>query len=886
MMADVQPGPPARDRAAAAVELAASDPARAGRLGRQVLADAAADATARSAARRALGLAASACGRPAEAVRHLRAAVRTAERAGLAGAAARARMSLSYVLAITGATAAALRELDAAAPALSGIAAVELRMQRALVLTEVGRFDEAARGFADTMAALRRAGGDALLEADVRINRAILATHRRAWRQAEADLRRAEALYTAAGHPQRVALVHHNRGVAAAVRGDVPAALRHYDEAERRYRAAGRDVGQIPVIRAEVLLQARLAGEARAAAEAAAAGYAAARNATDLAQARIVLARAALLDGDPERARTEAERAHRAYVRLRRPGFAALARYVALRARWEGGDRGDGMLRAGRATVDALVAAGWAVPALDARLIVARIAIDRGRPRRARRELAVAAAARRRGPAELRAGAWHAEALLRLAAGDRRGAGSALRAGIAVLDRFRDGLGATELRAHAAGHAAELASTGLQLALDARRPDRVLGWAERWRAGALRRPPALPPDDAAHADGLAALRQVAAAVEEAAAAGRPVAPLLRRQAALEDGVRRRARHAPGPGPGAGDGPPSVADLAAVLGDAVLVEYVVSAGGLHAVVVADGRARLHDLGPVAEVERALAALRFGLRRMAYDGAGPAPGRPAPVEVAVDTAAGRLDSVLLGPLRARLAARPLVIVPTGALHAVPWAALPGCAARAVTVAPSAARWLRAVGVAPAGDGAPHVLAAGPGLPHAAAEVAALARRDRNATRLTGRRATVAAVTAALDGAGLAHLAAHGALRADNPQFSALRLADGPLTVYDLERLGAPPRTVVLSACESGLPVVGTGDEVLGLAAALLGLGTRSLIACVVPVPDRASRSLMLRMHQHLRRGVGPAAALARARVALPAATGAERVATAGFVCFGAG
>lgn len=44
--------------------------------------------------------------------------------------------------------------------------------------------------------------------------------------------------------------------------------------------------------------------------------------------------------------------------------------------------------------------------------------------------------------------------------------------------------------------------------------------------------------------------------------------------------------------------------------------------------------------------------------------------------------------------------------------------------------------------------------------------------------------------------------------------------------------------------------TGDEVMGLAAALLALGTRSLIAALVPVPDDASRALMLGLHRELR------------------------------------
>jgi CHAT domain-containing protein len=182
---------------------------------------------------------------------------------------------------------------------------------------------------------------------------------------------------------------------------------------------------------------------------------------------------------------------------------------------------------------------------------------------------------------------------------------------------------------------------------------------------------------------------------------------------------------------------------------------------------------------------------------------------------------------------------------------------------------------------------VAAAGPGLPHAAAEVAALAGRYPGASRFTGRRATVGAVSAALDGADLAHLAAHGHLRADNPLFSSIELADGPLTVYDVERLDRPPRDVVLSACDSGVPTVHPGDELLGLAAALLAMGTRSLVATVVPVPDEASRPLMLRFHRHLAAGASPAAALAAAQVGTVGHGHARaRAAATGFVCIGAG
>jgi CHAT domain-containing protein len=183
-------------------------------------------------------------------------------------------------------------------------------------------------------------------------------------------------------------------------------------------------------------------------------------------------------------------------------------------------------------------------------------------------------------------------------------------------------------------------------------------------------------------------------------------------------------------------------------------------------------------------------------------------------------------------------------------------------------------------------PPVLVAGPGLPHALAEVAALRDRYPAAQCLTGADASVAAVAQALDGAGWVHLATHGRFRADNPLFSALVLADGPLTVHDIERLGSAPARLILSSCESGLSAVAPGDELMGLTAALLALGTTTVVASVVPVPDDATSALMGAMHAELAAGAPAAGALARARAALDPEDPRHTVAHAGFVCFGAG
>jgi CHAT domain-containing protein len=249
-----------------------------------------------------------------------------------------------------------------------------------------------------------------------------------------------------------------------------------------------------------------------------------------------------------------------------------------------------------------------------------------------------------------------------------------------------------------------------------------------------------------------------------------------------------------------------------------------------------------------------------------------------------AARRLDELLLAPLAPDLGDRDLVVVPTGALHALPWSVLPSCASRAVVVAPSASLWRRAAEATAAGTGA--LLVSGPDLPAAAAEIDVLARRYPEATVLAGGDATADRVTAAMEGRAMLHLAAHGRFRSDNPLFSALCLADGPLHVYDLEAIRRPPPRVVLAACDSGLSSVRPGDELMGLAAALLALGTRTLVACVLPVPDGATRALMLAFHDELCRGAEPATALAAARKAAAGDAAEDLVAGAAFACFGHG
>jgi tetratricopeptide (TPR) repeat protein len=828
---------------------------------------------------RARGLAALHLSHLDTAVTALRAAIGWARRAGRPVLTAEARMSLAFVLTRRGALGPALRAIQLACAGLTGVPGARALAQRAAILQQLGRLDEA---LVDYRAALPgvRAAADWVWVWRILNNRGVLHLFRYNFGAALADLHEAEQLCQREGLDLLHANVHENLGFANSRKGDVPTALHHFAEAERRYRALGVGVGSLLVDRGELLMSVRLSAEARDAAARALDEFARTGRRISMPEGQLLLARAALMDGDPDGAQPAAAQAARAFRRQGREDWAALARLLVLRCRIATGDpTGVGVAQFGR-IADVLDAAGWRQPAMAARILAARLAIERGHPARARELLVHAAAARTRGPAELRVGAWHAEALLRLATGDRRGAVAAVAAGLRIVDQHRASLGATDLRAYVSGHGTDLGQLGLRLAVESNSARRVFGWAERIRAAHLMLPPVAPPDDRRLAGYLAQLRAVTSELAGALRTGRPAPTQQRRRAALERVIRDHTRNRRG-SPTDQPPVPAVEALRAALGPAVLLEFLDVGGELYVITIGSPGVRLRHLATTTDITQLLRHLPFALNRIARSG-GSASGLAA--AQVVTSIAGRLDDLLTARVLPEVGDAPLVIVPTGPLQSVPWALLPSCAHRPVTVAPSASLWYRAR-QRPARVG-PLLAAAGPDLPSASAEVRAVGALYPDPLVYTGASATAPTVLAALPRAGIAHIAAHGTFRADNPLFSALRLADGPLTVYDVQALPQVPEVVILASCDSGLSLACPGDELLGLASAFLTIGSRTLIGTVAPVPDTDAASMMQAVHRGLRRGLSPAAALVAARTGLDASTEAERIVASTFVCLGDG
>lgn len=888
-------GSAARTLAREAVRLASPEPERAEELGRQAedLALKDQDWAVVSTARRARGVAALQLRKLDLAVTTLRRAVAAAKRDGSTALAGEAQTSLASALVLRGQPELGFVEIESALASLSGLAAARARTQRAAMLQELGRVDEALEDLRVALPVLRRAQ-DVQWENRALSNRSLLLVGRRQFAAAEDDLRRARTLCEEHGLTVSGAYVEQNLGCLFAARGEVPQALSHFDAAGQLYAAHGMEVGSLLVDQAKVLLSVRLVTEARAAAEGAVVVFASQHRKVHLPEAQLMVSTAALLAGDRGAAVVAARAAAQAFGRLGRSEWRTLARYAQLQAQLGVlvGDEVDEPAEAGAPTrvtpdqlrrmADDLQQAGWVVPALEATIVAGRLATARGRPEEARRDFERAAGARRLGPADVRVRAWLGLAMLREQEGSRRGAKSALRAGLRIVEEYRATLGATELRAHVSVHRGAIARMGTRLALEDGNPAAVHWWGERGRASADPPRPLRPPTDPGLAADLEDLRTTMSEIEEARGALAPTTDLVARQVRLEHHIRDRTRTSDAEAGRTFAEPPALDELAARLGDAALIEFVSLGHALHALTLVDGRARLHVLGSDQEVLLASQHLTFALQRLAENATLPRQLRAA--EQIRVRAASTLASALLEPMAHVLHDRPLVIVPVGWLQSVPWSVLEPCAGRAITVAPSAALWLAAHRRRPSSDRV--VAISGPALDEAAAEARDIAALYPGSLALTGSEATAAATSAALQGARLVHIAAHGHLRSDNPLFSSLRLWDGPFTVYDIEQLGTSPHHVSLAACSTAVSHVTAGQEILGLAAALLAQQTASLVAPVVPIPDAETRRVMTVYHRHLRESASPAAALAAAQVDFAAGTVRERATASSFVCLGAG
>ncbi|MGO9187016.1 MAG: CHAT domain-containing protein [Streptosporangiaceae bacterium] len=777
-------------------------------------------------------------------VRELRQALRQARRTGSAERETEVLAGLGVALVFAGRTAAGLAAFDDAVRRSSGVLAARVLARRAIVFFALGRFPAALEDAQHAVTVLRRAG-DLLWTARVLNTRANVYLKLGSTSRADADLVSAARLYTTIGQELEALDPVVNRALVAFASGDLPAALARLDAATLSYRRLNVPTITLRGERCAVLLAAGLADDALAEAEAALREMEQIHGlVTKKAELLLKAANCALAAAQP---RAALDWAQAAYRRSQRSAWRqADAARVLVQVRYEVGPVSAPLLREANRSAARLDALGSS-DAAQAHLLAGRIALDLGRRDDAERHLAALARTRRRGPALSRVSGWLGEAL-RAEGADRPGRMlAACRRGLDVLDEYRLALGASELRAQATVHGAELAGLALRHAAQARRPRLLLTWSERWRATAYAVPPVRPSADAELNAHLAALRTATRGLEQARSQGRPSASLQKEQQRLETEVRASALRAQGNEPWTRV-PFSPADLLDELGSAQLIEIVDVDGDLYVLTCGSGRIRQFAAGHASDAMKAADFARFALRRLASSRPG---DDPASALAVLGKAGPALQRALLGQAVPHLGDGPIIIVPPGRLHPIPWALLPALKDRVISVAPSASAWMRAH-QAPKPKHRQVVLARGPGLATGGAEVPLVARLYDDVTVLEDAAATADKVLSALDGAWLAHIAAHGIFRADSPLFSSLRMHDGPLTVYDFERLHRAPYRLVLSSCDSGVLAQAGANELLGLVSSLLPLGTAGIIAAIVPLNDQAVVPIMVDLHRYLRSG----------------------------------
>lgn len=227
----------------------------------------------------------------------------------------------------------------------------------------------------------------------------------------------------------------------------------------------------------------------------------------------------------------------------------------------------------------------------------------------------------------------------------------------------------------------------------------------------------------------------------------------------------------------------------------------------------------------------------------------------------TEAQKLYRDLLGSISPMLKGKQLVIVPHGVLHYLPFGALMNNGRvliedHAIRVLPSASVQAQLEGATPNGNsilifGNPDLGDAAMDLPGAEAEARQVRTLWPESRVLLRKDASETLFKETSPHFSSMHVAAHGQFSPFAPLESALLLSpdetnDGRLTVAELYGLRLNADLVVLSACESGLGTMQSGDEMVSLTRGFFYAGTRSILASLWQIPDAETAYLMENFH----------------------------------------
>ena len=810
--------------------LVQTDPAAAFDLARSWHARAEGDVTVEVSALSAMGRSLFELGEVEHAAVAFRSAVGAVERTGDADLVFSVVMSAAAVFAEAGEIDEALTEIDRIAPGNTPSQRGRLLTQRSYVLHHAGRLGEAIAQL-DRGEVEFRGSDDELGWLRLLVHRGTIRVQQGDSQLAERDLLEADRVATRLGQSAMRAGIASNLGVVYGRSRRIREALEQFQRGSEFHDAVGRPGRMVAVTqldRAETLMYAGLLSDALDAAESAIAHVEPTGNLVVLGDSQLIMARVQIARRRYPAARRTAELAADLFERARRPEMAVLARSVAVTASLMGpGETGRPALAAANELVGQLELNGWQQTADELRLSRIRYARACGSIEDALPDLASVRLGVLSGQRDRALAGWYAEAVGRDFEDDPESALDACRSGLDLVDDIvAEALTLAE-RSAAMRLGSDLSVLAIEIAIQLRAGDTVLAAAEGTRARAL------------HDE---------------------MAQQHKHKPLTIDGAQQLRR-----------------ELSVRLAGSALVEWIIAGGVVWAVVFEDGQSRLVEVAPLKEVLKARDRVVVWLDRAAEE--------PDASSVGAVRATALLDELMLAPLDLPPEA-PLVMVPVGGLHAIPWSGLPTLAGRSLTLNPNAQLWLEADRRA-AGPIRSIGLIVGPGVANAGTERAAVESSYAAPTIAADADATAAVVRSMFAGLDLVHVAAHGTFRSDHPLLSTLRLHDGESSLYDTVPERVQSLLVVLSSCEGGAHGSSDGSEVLGLAAVMLARGAGAVLAPLTVVRELECADFVADVHAQLSTGVPFGAAVAGVRERWLGDDDLSRWAVAGsFTCFGSG
>jgi tetratricopeptide (TPR) repeat protein len=323
-------------------------------------------------------------------------------------------------------------------------------------------------------------------------------------------------------------------------------------------------------------------------------------------------------------------------------------------------------------------------------------------------------------------------------------------------------------------------------------------------------------------------------------------------------------------------------------DALLTYVVAHDGIIIFVTTSEGRYFQHLNYPEQKLAVDVEALRVSmnfLHGLALDLAGneqlprqPTDSWPRVVTQQLETVNKHLEklfTILLAPVLSVIHDKShFVIVPHGSLHRVPWSALRVAGSylierHSISLLPSASLGV-ALGSTHAPPSGEALFFADPDPEHPDLQLPGSQREVEQASSALGEgrlfmgpAATKQALFERAGKARLLHFACHHEFDEITPILSFLKLAgnSGSDFVYsfELDEIDLVAELVTLSACETGLSKLGSGDEQYGIVRAFLAAGARSVLSTLWRIEDNSAADLFSHFYLEARQA-GLAKALA--------------------------